>query len=179
MFTEEDNRRKVLFDQENIRRKVPKFGKVTFNKDQTWDEAMKFYDTHPKDLIDVNTEKMRVYLKSAHLRGSLDVWAKDIIKEMRKVFHRNNITLINFLGFGHDTDSYPWHKDKMDVFLVQVLGNVNLKVEHTFCEETPIIFTPGDCVYIPRGTHHHIMPSQSRVTFSFGVEGDVDPSTYV
>jgi len=159
--------------------KVPQFGKVEFGRTPTWDDQMRFLDTHPSELIDTNTKKMRVFLKSAHLRPSLERWAKDIISEMKEIFYKNDISLITFLGVGKNTDSYPWHKDKMDVFLVQVLGDVLLRVENTFAEDNAIIFSPGDCVYIPRGTHHHVIPQNSRVTFSFGVEREIDPATYV
>lgn len=169
----------MIFDKEKIANKIPHFGKVTFDVEPTWDDAIKFLDTHPEHLIDTHTTKMRVFLKNAHKRGSLERWAKDIVKQMSEIFYENEISLITFLGVGKNTDSYPWHKDKMDVFLVQVLGDVLLKVENSFAEEKSIIFSPGDCVYIPRGTHHHVIPQRSRVTFSFGVEREPDPATYV
>jgi mannose-6-phosphate isomerase-like protein (cupin superfamily) len=65
----------------------------------------------------------------------------------------------------------------MDVFLVQVISTVGLKVEHINDEE-PFDFEPGMFVYLPRGTHHQVFPRVSRVSFSFGVEGDPDPSKY-
>jgi|SRR5210317_2296455 len=169
----------MIFDKRHIQDKKPQFGKVEFDKKPSWDSMVKFLDTHPENLVDTHPEKLRYFLKAAHRRGSLDKWAKDIIDDMAKMFHKNEISLITFLGFGKQTDSYPWHKDKMDVFLVQVLGDVMLKVENSFAEEKAIIFSPGDCVYIPRGVHHHIIPSSSRVTFSFGVERDPDPCTYI
>ena len=43
--------------------------------------------------------------------------------------HTRHITNIAFTGFGQESDSYPWHKDSMDVFLVQVIGTIGLKVE--------------------------------------------------
>ena len=67
----------------------------------------------------------------------------------------------------------------MDVFLVQVLGEIKIRVENTDHEDEPRAFLPGDCVWIPRGTHHQIITENSRVTFSFGVEQHPDPSTYV
>ena len=50
---------------------------------------------------------------------------------MQEVFtlHVNKITNIAFSGFGRASGSYPWHKDSMDVFLVQVISTVGLKVE--------------------------------------------------
>ena len=170
----------MIFDKQKIRDKLPHLSKIRFRGEEaSWDNTIKLLDTHPEELINVHPEKLRYYLKSAHKRPSLEPWAKSVISNMQTVFHQNEISLIGFLGFGKNTDSYPWHKDKMDVFLVQVQGSVNIKVENTLSEQEPILFSRGDCVYIPRGTHHHIIPSASRVTFSFGVEGELDPSTYV
>ena len=54
----------------------------------------------------------------------------------------------------------------MDVLLLQVKGRIKLAVE-----EIDKVMMPGDIVYIPRGTDHEITPLQSRVTYSFGIEG--------
>ena len=103
---------------------------------------------------------------------------KQIEAELQDVFSiHNGITNIAFTGFGPSSDSYPWHADKMDVFLVQVLSTVKLKVEGVNNEEF-FDFEPGDYIWIPRGTHHQVVPQISRATFSFGVEGDPDPSMY-
>lgn len=140
---------------------------------------MLFLDTHPEDLLDYHHDKMRFFLKNAHHRGSSPVFAKSVASSMSEIFHKNRITNIAFMGFGKDCKSYPWHADKMDVFLVQVLGDIEIRVENTEWEETPKKFNVGDCVYIPRGTHHQIITGKSRVTFSFGVEQEPDPSTYI
>lgn len=112
-------------------------------------------------------------------RGSAPEFAKRIYEEMQDVFtlHAQKITNIAFSGFGRDSGSYPWHKDSMDVFLVQVISTVGLKVEGINNNE-PFDFEPGMYVYLPRGTHHQVFPKVSRVSFSFGVEGDPDPSKY-
>jgi len=94
------------------------------------------------------------------------------------MFPQNTITNICFMGLGPDTESYPRHTDKMDVFLVQSIGKVNIIVEN-FMNEIEVDLYPGDFIYIPRGTAHQIIPEGSRVTMSFGVEGEPDPATYV
>lgn len=113
------------------------------------------------------------------LAGRAPEFAKRIYEEMQDVFtlHAQKITNIAFSGFGRDSGSYPWHKDSMDVFLVQVISTVGLKVEGINNNE-PFDFEPGMYVYLPRGTHHQVFPKVSRVSFSFGVEGDPDPSKY-
>lgn len=144
----------------------------------SWDHAMTFLDTHPAELIDRNDIKQRYFLKQAHQRASSPAWSKEIVSFMQQIFYQNTITNIVFLGIGPDTDSYPYHADKMDVFLVQALGNIGLKIEG-FMGEKVIPFSPNSIAYIPRGTHHQIIPYESRCTFSFGVELEPDPSTYV
>ena len=167
--------------EENIRTKTPFVGRLSFDMESTynWNEFMKMMDSHPDDLYDRNSDKMRIGLNSFHSRGSAPDFAKSIYEEMQDVFtlHENKITNIAFSGFGRASGSYPWHKDSMDVFLVQVISTVGLKVEGINDEE-PFDFEPGMYVYLPRGTHHQVFPRESRVSFSFGVEGTPDPSMY-
>ena len=162
---------------DQIRSKTPFFGHTRFN--YSWSEAIEFLDTHPQKLLDLNEGKYRISLNASHKRGSFPKFGHDLMTEMKELFPQNECTCISFLGFGQQNFSYPWHKDGMDVILVQGLGTIDLKVENTNFKETPILFSPGDWVYIPRGTHHEITTSTSRLTFSFGVERDPDPSTYV
>lgn len=164
-----------------IAEKRPFQGKLPFNMEEAydWNQYMHMLDTHPENLYDTNTSKMRIGLNNFHSRPSAPEFAKKIEAEMQDVFalHGNKITNIAFSGFGYASDSYPWHKDKMDVFLVQVISTVQLKVEGVNNEEF-FDFKPGDFIWIPRGTHHQVVPQISRVTFSFGVEGNPDPSIY-
>lgn len=168
----------MIFNKKKIQNKEPFFGTVKIGL-SNWEEEIFFLDTHPEKLIDTHPEKIRYFLKGSDTRPSLSPWAKDVLKTMGETFHKNRPSLIKFLGFGYQTDSYPWHKDTMDVFLVQVLGTPLIKVENTNCQNKAKEFKPGDCVFIPRGTHHEIVPTGSRVTYSFGVEDQPDPSSYV
>lgn len=167
--------------EENIRTKTPFVGRLPFDMESiyNWNEFMNMMDSHPNDLYDRNSDKMRIGLNSFHSRGSAPEFARNIYKEMQDVFtlHAPKITNIAFSGFGINSGSYPWHKDSMDVFLVQVINTVGLKIEGINNDE-PFDFEPGMYVYIPRGTHHQVFPRKSRVSFSFGVEGDPDPSMY-
>ena len=157
------------------------FGKLPFriSDSYTWNEHMRLVDSHPESQTRAKNDKFKIELNSFHNRPSAPKFAKEIEAEMQDTFslHGNKITNICFSGFGCESGSYPWHKDQMDVFLVQIIGDIQFRLEG-FNNEEPIWFTPGDYVWIPRGTHHQIIPSKSRVTFSFGVEGDPDPSVY-
>ena len=154
-------------------------GTLPIDMTYDWNQYMHMLDTHPEKLLDSNSDKMRIGLNSFHARTSAPEFAKQIEAEMQDVFalNGNRISNIAFSGFGNKSDSYPWHKDKMDVFLVQVISTVKLKVEGVNNDEF-FDFKPGDYIWIPRGTYHQVVPQKSRVTFSFGVEGDLDPSTY-
>lgn len=169
--------------EENIRTKTPFLGRLPLNMEETygWNEFMKMMDSHPEDLYDRNSDKMRIGLNNFHTRGSAPEFAKKIYSEITDVFSLHGdmrkITNIAFSGFGRASGSYPWHKDVMDVFLVQVISTVGIKVEGINNNEQ-FDFEPGMFVYLPRGTHHQVFPRESRVSFSFGIEGDPDPSTY-
>lgn len=172
-----------IFDgkEDNIADKIPFFGRFPFDISDVydWNRHMDLLNSHPDEHIDSNTNKFRIGLNCFHMRPSAPDFAREIEQEMQDVFsmHGNKITNIAFTGIGKNSDSYPWHCDKMDVFLVQVLASVKLRVEGVNNEEE-FDFNPGDYVWLPRGTHHQIIPKDSRVTFSFGVEGDPDPSIY-
>ena len=165
---------------ENIAEKIPYHGKIPQEllDGYSWDIHMDMLDTHPEELLDTNTSKMRIGLNSFHTRPSAPQFAKDIESAMQEVFalHGNKITNIAFTGFGPNSDSYPRHKDTMDVFLVQVLGKIQICVDGLHDE--PVDFMPGDYYWIPRGNYHQVFPKVTRATFSFGVEGDPDPSIY-
>ena len=168
--------------EEEIANKQFFFGSLPegeFNYD--WNQHMNMLDSHPSESLDCNSKKMRIGLNAFHSRPSAPEFARHIVEEMEDVFalhgHTRHITNIAFTGFGQESDSYPWHKDSMDVFLVQVISTIGLKVEG-FNNNEEFDFKPGDYVWIPRGTHHQIYPRISRVTFSFGVEGEPDPSIY-
>jgi quercetin dioxygenase-like cupin family protein len=171
----------LIFDNvdnvEAIRQRVPFWGSLPGGIPWNWDRMMNLLDTHPGDLYDRVPSKFRVSLNKFHARASAPIFSKDIVHEMITTFNQNNVTNIAFIGFGKDSESYPWHKDTMDVFLLQVLGTIDIKVEG--CGEDPRKFSPGQFVWIPRGTHHLVLPNQSRATFSFGVEGTLDPSKYI
>lgn len=163
-----------------------------------WNNIIDMVDSHPRRLHDWNREKQRIALNSFHLRGSAPKFSKHIMNAMRKFFvdeHRDflsrkkykkgpqQITNIAFIGFGQCSGSYPRHKDGMDVFLVQVVNPCRLTAGPSEKPDpaTDVSFdmVPGSMVWIPRGTWHRLEPAVSRVTFSFGVEGDFDPADYV
>lgn len=166
------------FDREKVRSKTPFFGKID-DIPWKWEDALKFLDSHPEDEIDYHAEKCRFFLTGSQRRRSAPKFAKLIHAEMKEFFYKNKCSNIIFFGFGPQNLSYPWHTDKMDVFLVQVVGDVQIRVENTEWENELRDFKVGDCVFIPRGTHHEIVTGKSRVTFSFGVEKQPDPSTYI
>lgn len=167
--------------EEELRTKTPFIGKLPFDMESTynWNEFMKMMDSHPEKLYDRNSDKMRIGLNNFHTRGSAPEFARNIYAEMQDVFtlHAPKITNIAFSGFGRASGSYPWHNDSMDVFLVQIISTVGLRVEGINNNEQ-FDFEPGMYVYLPRKTHHQVIPRESRVSFSFGVEGDPDPSMY-
>ena len=144
-----------------------------------WNCHMDLLNSHPKDITDSNSSKFRIGLNRFHNRPSAPKFASTIVEEMNDVFavhaDRKGITNIAFTGFGQESDSYPWHKDSMDVFLVQVISTIGLRVEG-YNNDEEFDFHPGQYVWLPRGTHHQIFPRISRVTFSFGVEGEPDPA---
>ena len=144
-----------------------------------WNKHIDMIDSHPASSTVLKHDKFRIALNSLHCRTSSPEFANGVQKEMEEVFGFDGhpITNIAFTGFGKENQSYPRHADRMDVFLLQVLGEIEMKLENHNDEES-FFLRPGEYVWIPRGTHHQIIPHKCRVTFSFGVEGEPDPSLY-
>jgi len=174
---------------EEIRAKKHWWGRIEDIVGYDWNTMMHLIDTHPTTHYDWNREKNRLGCNSFHRRPSAPSIAKEIQQEMTEFFvdpapkkdkytkGAPQITNIAFVGFGQDSGSYPRHKDSMDVFLLQAIGDCKITVGYTEeprnADETRIMRV-GDCVYLPRGTYHQLKPSVSRVTFSFGFESDAD-----
>ena len=131
---------------------------------QNWTTIVNMIDSHPKDLIKFEWKKNRTELQQLHRRATVNPIVKEIISLLQNTCPDKQITNIAFIGFGKHK-SFPLHKDSMDVLLLQVKGRIKLKVE-----KINKVMVPGDVVYIPRGTDHEILPLQSRVTYSFGIE---------
>ena len=132
---------------------------------QNWTTIVNMIDSHPKNLVQVESQKNRTALRDLHRRATVKPIVKEIISLLQNTCPDKQITNIAFIGFGQHK-SFPLHKDSMDVLLLQVKGRIRLKVK-----KINKIMVPGDVVYIPRGTDHEILPLQSRVTYSFGIEG--------
>jgi len=181
---------------EEIRAKKHWWGRIEDIVGYDWNTMMHMIDTHPTHLYDWNREKNRLGCNEFHRRPSAPKIAQEIHQEMTEFFVNPapkkdkytkgapQITNIAFVGFGQDSGSYPRHKDSMDVFLLQAIGDCKITVGYTEeprnADETRILKV-GDCVYLPRGTYHQLKPSVSRVTFSFGFESDpdTDPKNFI
>jgi len=164
--------------------------------DYEWNAHMKLIDTHPQELHDWNSEKQRFGMNSFHLRPSAPLFCKQVFEDMDNFFippapKKENykkghpqITNIAFTGFGNNHNSYPRHKDSMDVFLVQVIGEIPIRIGKSKEDDSNDdfkIMQPGDAVWIPRGTYHKLSPKMSRLTCSFGFESDpdCDPALFI
>jgi len=157
-----------------------------------WERALSLLDDHPLEHRKFRGEKIGYILTHMELRDSCPDFAKDLIKQLASIFHKNPITCHMFGGFTHESRSFEIHKDKMDVLYLQVLGEVMFSTYNSHNQEAPENlnrqdakrvykqhFKPGRMYWVPRERYHLIEPLNSRVGFSFGVEGGTDPSTYV
>ena len=134
---------------------------------QNWDSIIDLIDSHPDNLIEREPNKNRIMLNDLHRRGSVKTIIKTIIRLLESISTSGqriyNTAFINLSKH----ESYPLHKDTMDILLLQAKGRIQLEVE-----KINKVLESGDIVYIPRGTDHRITPLQSRVTYSFGIEGE-------
>lgn len=169
------------------------FGNI-INVDYDWYRFVKLVSTHPNKSVKWMDDRKLVDLTNAAARPSLPKFAHNILKDLATTFHKNGPSLVPFAGFTDDHESLQIHRDSMDVLYLQVLGEIRWSI---WQPDEPVLapmhviqpaegeqiweakFSPGDLIWIPRGVWHHVTPLGPRVGFSFGVEGDPDPSTYI
>jgi hypothetical protein len=170
-----------------------------------WNWLIDYIDTHPyyypelnnsievkdRKLKDIKPEWIGWLLTGCEDRFSTPRWAKAALAELQKTFYKNNVTLQLFGGISNESKSGHIHKDPMDVLYVQGPGKVNWSMWTTESKKlygvdpkecTNIyseLYTTGRACYVPRGVYHCVAPLTSRCGFSFGIEGDIDPSTYI
>jgi len=150
--------------------------------------------SHPKEHIKFMDSFKRIELNQLQLRGSIPEFSKIIYRELKKVFHKHEITMLGFYGPEVGSESFRIHADGMDVLYLQVIGEIVWSVWRRYDnaesknflpedEEGEMLdawhFTPGDLIWIPRGTYHRVEAAMPRLGFSFGVEGPGDPCKYV
>ena len=184
-----------LFDDEsfleNIRnRQYHYFGNIVDIVGFNLYDYIMLLDSHPKEHKTWNPDKENISLLKMEYRESTPIFAKNIIFDLKENLTLNSITCHSFSGFTETSQSFKIHKDQMDVLYLQVVGSVVWSVWKSSVNEDNILpeqgecifretFTPGDLIWIPRGTFHHVKPLSARVGFSFGVEKDTNPSTYI
>jgi len=162
-----------------------------------WKEVIWMLDSHPDEKRTLRESKLGFVLTAMEQRNSTPRFVKDIIKELKSVFPDNNITAHFFGGFTNKSKSFEIHRDTMDVLYLQILGNVEwsmwepnnsdyykddskkiLNKEEANLSYTSI-FKPGNMIWVPRGKYHLVEPYNSRLGVSFGIEGKIDPSSYI
>lgn len=160
-----------------------------------WQSVIDYINSHPLGFFTMNPRKYNFTATKMETRGSTPRFAKDILLNLGQTFPKNSTSVHMFGGLTSASRSFEIHKDKMDVLYVQILGKVKFSTwipkditeeegpENISEEKCNLVysdtFTRGRMYWIPRGRYHLIEPLESRIGFSFGVEGQPDPSTYV
>lgn len=153
-------------------------------------DFLKYAYSHPSNYAIWYDNEKRLSLEGMETRGKTPQFAKDIIQTLKQNFTKNNITCHAFSGFTEESKSFKIHKDRMDVFYLQVVGEIEWSIWKSDLNDSIIEpengkcvfkekFIPGNYIWIPRETYHFVEPITPRVGFSFGVENDPEPSTYI
>lgn len=166
------------------------FPQKVYESDVEWNNVIYLLDTHPrrKDLKS-NVEKLNFNLLGLEGRNSAPRVSRTIVADLRSAFPKNKITSQFFGGLTKQSRSFEIHKDSMDVLYYQAIGKVEFSIWDSEVDAPNIerkqakprykkMMSPGEMCWIPRGTYHRIIPLESRVALSFGVEDEPDPSTY-
>jgi hypothetical protein len=147
-------------------------------------DHIKLIKTHNEKNTSFYDKNQTIELRSLEFRGKTPEFAKSLIKDLKELYieYTGNpmVTLISFSGYGLNSKSFGIHKDTMDVFYLQVYGEIIWSVWESQLEDLNLNedqanciykkkFIPGDMIYIPAGTYHHVEHlDEPRVGFSFG-----------
>jgi hypothetical protein len=162
------------------------------NSDWNYDmyNFITYMNTHPEEFKIWEPKNRRLGLTKMESRQSTPEFAKSIIKNLKTTFYKNNISCHAYCGFTNYSKSFNIHKDQMDVLYLQVIGNTEWSIWESDIDEKDITsdqaecvykenFIPGKWIWVPRGTYHLVKPITPRIGFSFGIENNPDPSTYI
>jgi hypothetical protein len=162
-----------------------------------WKEAIWLLDSNPDEVRKLGP-KLGFVLTALECRHSTPKFIKDIIKELESIFPNNLITAHIYGGLTAKTQSRGGlHRDNMDVLYLQTLGNIEWSIwqaneiqyykdeskRNLEKEEAELLYTsffkPGNMIWVPREEYHLVEPYNSRLGISFGIEGKIDPATYI
>lgn len=178
---------------QSVRNKQFHFFGNKVTTEYNWYQFIKLLKTHPDGLLTFNDEAKRFQLSALETRSKVPEFAKQLLSDLKNTFNLNRTSLIAFGGLDVDHESFKVHRDGMDVLYVQVLGSVDWSIWKSYQDQDYFYpsdtaegskiweqtLIPGDAIWIPRGTYHHVRPLSGRVGFSFGIEKEPNPSTYI
>ena len=85
-------------------------------------------------------------------------------KNLEKKNYKTDVSL--YLSFYPSASSHGIHRDAADVFHWQQVGYAKWTVYDTGKQEH--ILSPGDCIYVPTGMYHSVVPLTARAGITFG-----------
>lgn len=150
------------------------FGKVDVPL-PSWGEILNEFDRIYRHCVE-NTIEIKNMIEN-YPNFSTAVWTDGIeiaekfrieIQNSHDIRANQNFTSQFFLSMTSLDSMFGKHKDSMDVWIWQIQGSSFWEIEgkKNFTKKV----TPGDLIYIPRGTYHTITPLEPRVSISFASE---------
>ena len=74
----------------------------------------------------------------------------------------NALRMDVLISFAKNSQTYGRHNDTMDVLITQAIGQMSYK----FDDGVTHVLSPGDAIFIPKGTYHDPITTGPRVTLS-------------
>lgn len=101
------------------------------------------------------------------LRLQNQYYPNTILDAFNYVKEKTKVEILKiYLSFCKDNSTFGRHNDIMDVLIVQAIGEVSYR----FDDGSIYDLTPGDSIFIPKGTYHDPIVKSTRVTLSFSWE---------
>jgi ribosomal protein L16 Arg81 hydroxylase len=118
----------------------------------TWEEVINNLNQsiQKNEIIKYNKEGFYVS-HSAHL-----------IPKVKKLLNKTNCKEAHlYINFISNKTGFGKHKDSMDVWFWQTIGQTQWNIEGSF-----YLLNPGDLIHIPKETYHEVIPTTARVGIS-------------
>lgn len=143
--------------------------------------------SHPKEIIKVNPGVHSINIIGLELRSSTPAFIKDFLIHMKESLlgivdkiEDINYTCQLMIGTHPESKSaFFMHADSMDVIIVQAYNTITVDIgasgyKPDIYHGAEVLETytlkPGDALFVPANTLHHIHPQGERVTLSYGFE---------
>lgn len=93
----------------------------------------------------------------------------EVAKQLSVEHDNIPVSTLSFISFTENSKTFGKHRDNIDVYCLQALGQTKFSVWEDDTQYDYIL-NPGDMIHVPAGFYHNTEPLGPRVIVSYGIE---------